>query len=337
MEGTTYVRSLVPEVLAGNIDPMTGMATEPVGPKLVFLKMAAAGAAVFSEFIFAKWRQYKTQSQKERQQHDNNPTMLALQCVAIETLAIRNSPGSTPDSQHYDWEALDAREQQQRSLPQLLAECRELRQQLREQKQVFEKRFEEEKVKFDNHLQRMQLGMDNRGEEMKNLQNTVKEQQQLLLALEGSVEDNNKGKSSKDPMWEQSLVGMEPWQLGRREMEQRGEAVPLETQNFAIGATTDIMEAIDKYVDDYKEHGGTIADRNCISGQIVADWGVRVRRRLEERGIQVKGSGATTTTTNTIHNKASGVQNGITNKDYQTPVHRVRRILRSPDPDSSPE
>ena len=71
----------------------------------------------------------------------------------------------------------------------------------------------------------------------------------------------------------------------------------------------------------------------------MADWGARVRRRLEEKGIQVKGSGVTTTITNTItaNNKANSIQNGINTTDYQTPVHRVRQILRSPYSDSSPE
>ena len=42
------------------------------------------------------------------------------------------------------------------------------------------------------------------------------------------------------------------------------------------------------WIDNYQIHGGTISDRNMVNSQIVPGWGVRVRRRLVERNIDIK-------------------------------------------------
>ena len=94
MDGETYTRTLMPEV-GVSIDE-TGAALEPAGPKLLFMKVAAAGMSLFAEFIFAKWQQYKRQEQleqqRERQQTQNQ------QNNNVEMLAIQGTPsaGDTP-------------------------------------------------------------------------------------------------------------------------------------------------------------------------------------------------------------------------------------------------
>ena len=192
MEGGPFTQTLMQEVARGNIDPETGMALEPVGNKLLFMQMAAVGVSVFSQFIFVKWNQYKqkakqeNQQQAQQQQFDDNMATLAIQGTP--------SPADTPQQQ-YDWEALDVRG---RSFPQLLADCRMLRQQLREQKQECEHKIETEQQKHYNYIQRTQIGMDTkeqkRSEELVDLQrfvtikqNIIDEQTMLLQAMDESI------------------------------------------------------------------------------------------------------------------------------------------------------
>ena len=261
--------------------------------------------SVLAEFIFAKWLQYKKQEQLEQQrkqqqanQQQNNPEVLAIEDqqhnnLAIEdqqhnnlaVLAIEGTPsaGDTPQ-QTYNWNELEASEQreareQQKAREQqriLMAECRELRQQLQAQKVEFEKKFEAQRLQHDNHMQRVELGMDHRVQKQTDQltelvmeqRTTIMEQQLLLQAISESTPKKNnvtKGQSSKDPMWASSVVGEDPYQQTLKEMGRPIHIKDAQTQNFAIGATVDIVKAIDKYVDDYEVHGGTIADRNCVS------------------------------------------------------------------------
>ena len=64
----SFTPTLVPDVGA-HIDE-TGAPLEPVGPKLLFLKVAAIGAAALAEFVFMKWQNCRreTQRQQQRQQ-----------------------------------------------------------------------------------------------------------------------------------------------------------------------------------------------------------------------------------------------------------------------------
>ena len=53
----SYTPTLMPEV-GVSIDGQ-GMPLAPLGPKLLFLKLAAIGAVALAEFMFMKWRKYK--------------------------------------------------------------------------------------------------------------------------------------------------------------------------------------------------------------------------------------------------------------------------------------
>ena len=79
----------------------------------------------------------------------------------------------------------------------------------------------------------------------------------------------------------------------------------------AIGITTTITKAIDYWIDDYEKHGGSMTDRNIVGSQIVPDWGVRVRRRLAERGIKISNGG---------NNNTTPTGKGV---GYLTPIKRV--------------
>ena len=57
---------------------------------------------------------------------------------------------------------------------------------------------------------------------------------------------------------------------------------------YAIGAIADITKNMDPWVDDCKLHGGAIAERDMVSGQMIADRGARVRLRFAERGVEIK-------------------------------------------------
>ena len=87
------------------------------------------------------------------------------------------------------------------------------------------------------------------------------------------------------------------------------------------------MKAIELHVDDHEENVGNIADGNLVSGNIAADWGLRVRRRLEERGIKTTGI---TITNNGTNSKAN-------DSGYDTPISRIEKIIHSPESAPSPE
>ena len=147
-----FTPTMMPLVGPEGIDPATGMVPEPIRPQLLFLKLAATGAATVAQFVFLKWHSYKQKSleareqqQQQQQQFENNMAVLAIQSTP------GMSDADTPQ-QAYDWNALEVSEQQQRSFPQLLAECRELRQQLRDQKVQSEKKLEEEKAQHNQYL-----------------------------------------------------------------------------------------------------------------------------------------------------------------------------------------
>ena len=62
-----------------------------------------------------------------------------------------------------------------------------------------------------------------------------------------------------------------------------------------------------------------------VDGRIVADWGARVRRRFGERDGDP----------NNIDNHK--LANNYNNNNYLTPVDRMKRVVYSPESDSSPE
>ena len=314
-----------------------GMPFAPLGAKLFFLKVAAIGAVALAEFIFMKWRKYKD-PQRQQQRLEQNMNVLAIQGSPSQ------SDVDTPQ-QHYDWNALSAREQQQQvypqlmdrdqqSYPQLMAECRELRQQLKEQKVEFHKIIDEEKQKY-HYLQRAQLGLETReqkrDEQFANLQQlvaikqgTIDEQNMLLQALEEPTTTKRPTNYDKDLIWEMDNEKKGPWHNGRSSTnivttaDIQKEDIGNGTPTYAMAANTTLASAIDNWIDDYIAHGGNVSDRNIVDKQIVADWGIRVRQRMHERVVTIKDS------------NNDKVSNKIGGKECQTLIGKIRRIFNSP-------
>ena len=266
------------------------------------MKMAAVGFSVFAEFMFVKLQQYKQQSQLEQRQQQYENTM--------PTLAIQSAPSADTPHQTYDWNALgareqhareqDAREQQQRTFPQFLAECRELRLQLREQKLEYEKVIEEETLQHYNYLQRAQLGTDAKEEtrtaEMKDLRRLVDEKQTIIYEQNLALHVTNQStlvkqpdEQGKDLIWEMDRQKKGPWQKMQSSnitIDPTKEGVAAETLVYAMAAINFIAQAIGNWVDDCTAHGGNISDRTTVHRQIVVDWGFRVRQRMKERDVR---------------------------------------------------
>ena len=89
--------------------------------------------------------------------------------------------------------------------------------------------------------------------------------------------------------------------------------------NLCNGANDVITEAIDQWIEDNQLHGGAIADRFCVNGIIVADWGALVRQRMANKGLN--GYGA----------------DGYTGDTRTTLADRMRKKMMLTDFDSSPE
>lgn len=94
---------------------------------------------------------------------------------------------------------------------------------------------------------------------------------------------------------------------------------------YAIGAHEQIAKAIDQWIEDCQLHGGIIADRNCVDGHIVADWGVRVIQGMARIGLDGYG---------VREGNGGGGRRG---DNYPTPADKIRRAILFPESDSSPE
>ena len=116
----------------------------------------------------------------------------------------------------------------------------------------------------------------------------IDEQTRLMEQTKKPKEIN---KQDMDPIWEQSQRGKDGWQTGSKASTQEDIQrifIAFETPVYAISAIITITNAIDAWIDDYELDGGTIADRDTADGQIVADWGIRAKRRFTERNTFIK-------------------------------------------------
>ena len=343
MAGVQYLRPpmadyVLPEHLQG---PTADYVPQEIGGTLM-LKALAMGAIAIFEIAFAKWRHYKTMCHRERQQENR--------LVIYQQSPGHTSADSNNSSLAFNYDQLDLQEQaqqqqlalqdqeqqqqqQQQSFPQLMSELRELRQQLKEQQQTFNAQLEQQKQQHAQYIQRLQLGMDERdqrkNDELQQLKTKLDDRQatidQQRRRTEQAEAQNRQRKPEVDPYKEKSKRGEDDWQLGYKPPDERTKhdnpPAP-DTPKYAIGTTTDIAKAIDYFIDDYELHGGSISERNVVASQIVPDWGARVRRRLIERGVK-NGGGLPS---NVGYNgKGAG---------YLTPI---RRLLQSPESDSSPD
>lgn len=196
------VRPGVPVVPVGNGNDEL----MPVGSSMMFNAVAMGAVATF-ELIFVQWRRYKRLSQQEQQQqYDVNMNRLAIQQYSPGHF----SEGANASSLAFNYEQLDIQEAQQQSFPQLLAELRELRQQIREQQQVFNEQLEQQKQQHRQHMQRLQLGMDERDQrkneqmhlmetQLKDRQTTIDEQRQQLEQTKQTTNKKMRDEQEVDP------------------------------------------------------------------------------------------------------------------------------------------
>ena len=146
----------------------------------------------------------------------------------------------------------------------------------------------------------------------------------------------------KDPYWEQPLQSNDHWQqdlqrTGRMPTPDRQPQaiVGTTTPVFAMADIVEITKVIEECVDDYVVHGGTIADRNAVNSQIVVDWVVRVRMRLEERSIPIKDKSIFIITNNRNCQIISGKDKN-SGDGYKIRIS-VARVLYTPSQEFSPE
>ena len=262
--------------------------------------------------------------------------------LAIQPYTLGNTSAGSPDAATplgYNYDMLDEQEGAQKQFPQLLAEIKNLRQQVSEQRHN-NVQLQRQCESNSTAIQKMQLGMNIRDQAHNNGIRRLKQElaQRQTTTDSGRQQLTEQGSSSKDPVWEQSLQHNDHWQselhrTGRMPVpERQPQAIILV---YAMAAITEIAKAIDECVDDYGINGGTIADRNVINGHLVVDWGVRMRIRLDERGITIKDKGI-----NAINNKigTTTMENGKSNVDgYKIPLNAEKRLLYTPSQESSHE
>ena len=266
---------------------------------------------------------------------------------ATVPLPIQGTPGDsngTPDATTplgYNYSLLDEQDQAQQHFLQLLAELRTLKQQVREQQQA-NQNLQLKLVNDNTTLQKLQVGVETRdqmkNEEIRRLQQQLEKQKTTIDDKDKQLQQlNEQTGRTKDPMWEQSKVYNDSWQqdlqrTGRLQVAQDHDKMDIALQTipvYAMAADMDIAKAIDICVDDYIANGGNIADRNVVNGRVVADWGIRVRIKLEETGISIKDKLSTITITNT-NTKGKSAGDG-----YKTPISTVKRLLYTPSAESS--
>lgn len=165
----------------------TGMATfdpvaqgESVGPNVLLAKLLATGAVTITQALFMPWRSYKhymkkqqkyapqqlEQQQQEQQQLTQQPLAIedATMLLAIQPYTPGGTSAESPDATTqlgYNYDMLDEQEVAQKQFPQLMAEFRNLRSQISQQKQN-NLQLQRQCDHNSTVMQKMQLGMDNR-------------------------------------------------------------------------------------------------------------------------------------------------------------------------------
>ena len=306
-----FVPSPMPDV-----DPATGLNytfAATAGGQLLLYKVLATAAVTFTQCFFYKWRKWQIQRQQQREQEEQQEQTTAL--AIYQPFADDNSPLG------FDFDRLEVQDDHRRFYQQLLADNKKMKQRLREQETA-----------HAQEIQRMQVGKDTNNEthyeDLQRLKQQLREKQIITEAQDKKIEQAEAHKSmdkrGEDPLWERSKRGDEDWKEepgSTAQTHTRPDIAKIQAPSCAIG-TTQITKAIDQWIDDYKLHGGIIADRNCVDGRIVTDWGLR------EIGGQRCGQ---------LGSKGDNEDSGYKSNIYFTPTDRIRRAILLPDTDSSPE
>ena len=291
-----FVFTLMPDV-----DPMVGFTYTPVGCNMLMYKFIEPGVVAAIGYLFYQWNQFQFQRQQKRQQkrqqeqqQQQQQVSPTIALVATTTMAIYNQP-EVDSFLGFDFERFEMQdEQQQHSLyRQLLADMKEMKQQLRQQQQ----HFAQQEVTHKSELQRLQGGKDTKNEkyqgELQQLKQRLNETQKFIdekdKELEQAEARARMDKRGADPLWERSERGDEDWKTETQTTRQTHALQDHTTAHIFSYATVvfeTVVAVIDQWIDDRKLHGGIIADRNCVEGHIVADWGVRVRQRFADRDAE---------------------------------------------------
>ena len=299
------------------LDPATGMPYATAGGTLLMYKVLATGTVALSEWIFVKWRQNFFQ---RRRQQQVGITIAATVANALALAIYPHTPGQSASEiaseaafpLGFDFGRLEAQDNGQQLFKQLLDELKDMQAQMRAQQQNFERQFAQQEDRYNQreaYIQRLELGMDTRdqkkNEDIQQLRQQLQTKQAILDSQAQILEEilNNQDRrtdciehqettdrTDKDRMREKFEAGDDSWQQALKPDDQRKPNDSLATPMYAIGTTTIINKAIDTWIKDYKAHGGIVSYRNVVDGQIIADWGVRVRRRLMEKGTESKGT-----------------------------------------------
>ena len=195
--------------------PLFRFTYTPAPGNVLIYKLIAIGAVVATDYLFYKWDQFRLhrqqqrqQEQQQQQQQQQGSTAMAL--VAITTMAIYNQP-EADSPLGFDFERVGIQDEQHSLYRQLLADMKDMKQQLRQQQQ-----FAQQEVTYNIEIQRLQVVKDAKAdtyhEEIQQLKQRLNDKQRLidekdkLGQAEGRAQTDKRG---KDLWWERSKRGDE--------------------------------------------------------------------------------------------------------------------------------